>query len=129
MPNPVTNKFEIDVLINVAEKVVVGDQQFETDHLEFVLLRGRLFEHGAASEKSIPQLQQTPAEMARVCQQSEKAPEIRGFSLARWWRRRHANRNDNSLFFNEINYFVLVVIRNHQSLRNLWKEAKLKAVF
>ncbi|MEQ8183454.1 hypothetical protein, partial [Marinobacter salarius] len=47
------------------------DQRFETDHLEFVLLRGRLFEHGAASEKSIPQLQQTPAKMARVCQQSE----------------------------------------------------------
>ncbi|WP_449288405.1 hypothetical protein, partial [Marinobacter salarius] len=45
----------------------------ETDHLEFVLLRGRLFEHGAASEKSIPQLQQTPAKMARVCQQSEPA--------------------------------------------------------
>ncbi|MBS8232767.1 hypothetical protein DYI41_17755, partial [Marinobacter salarius] len=54
----------------------------ETDHLEFVLLRGRLFEHGAASEKSIPQLQQTPAKMARVCQQSETgSPKAAGFRL------------------------------------------------
>ncbi|MCK7568155.1 hypothetical protein, partial [Marinobacter xestospongiae] len=42
-----------------------------TDHLEFVLLWGGLFEHGAASGKSLTQLQQTPAAMARVCQQSE----------------------------------------------------------
>lgn len=71
--NPVTDKFKIDVLINFAQKVVVGDQRFETDHLEFVLWRGRLFEHGVASEKSMSQLQQTPAVMARVCQQSGDA--------------------------------------------------------
>ncbi|WP_206748228.1 hypothetical protein, partial [Marinobacter maroccanus] len=49
------------------------------DHLEFVLLRGRLFEHGAASEKSMPQLQQTPALMARVCQQSDRRDHRRFF--------------------------------------------------
>ncbi|WP_206748227.1 hypothetical protein, partial [Marinobacter maroccanus] len=49
------------------------------DHLEFVLLRGRLFEHGAASEKSMPQLQQTPALMARVCQQSGTPASWRAF--------------------------------------------------
>lgn len=56
MSDSIPDKLEINVLINVARQVSIRNQSLKTDHLKFVLLRGRLFEHGTASEKSVPQL-------------------------------------------------------------------------
>ena len=72
MTHPVANEGEVERGIDLAQEVVVGNQLLERDHLEFMLLWGRIFEHvGSCSENGSANNNKAPAKTPELCQQSE----------------------------------------------------------
>lgn len=45
----VADKFKVDGSIDFANEMVFGDQLFECHHLDFILLRARVFKHVTTS--------------------------------------------------------------------------------